>query len=149
MKTASNLSTFKNAEELIKEVKYNNLLRMTTLAQKQLNPFSYQLSFEAKKRLKWLYLLYYEQDGNVTQTANKVGIGREWLSRIKTRFERSSRDPRVLEPKSRAPHDTANRKRIPQSTEEKIIKIRDESHNVWSKWSKWGHKWGQPPFYAI
>ena len=133
MKTASNLSTFKNAEELIKEVKYNNLLRMITLAQKQLNPFSYQLSFEAKKRLKWLYLLYYEQGGNVTKAAKKTGITRQWLSLLKNKFERSGKDPRKLEPKPKTPHHTENRKRISRWIEDKILEVRHDSHNVWGK----------------
>ena len=133
MKKANNTGTFKNAEELIKEVKYNNLLRMITLAQKQLNPFSYQLSFEAKKRLRWLYILYYEQDGNVTKTAKKVGISRPWLSHLKSVFEGSGKDPRKLEPESKAPHNRNNRNRISKDLENKILEIRDESKNIWGK----------------
>ena len=133
MKKANNTGTFKNAEELIKEVKYNNLLRMITLAQKQLNPFNYQLSFEAKKRLRWLYILYHEQGGNVTKTAKKVGISRPWLSHLKSVFEGSGKDPRKLEPESKAPHNRNNRNRTSKDLENKILEIRDESKNIWGK----------------
>jgi len=133
MKTASNLSTFKNAEELIQGVKYNSLVRMITLAQKQLNPFNYHLSFEAKKRLRWLYILYHEQNINVTKAAKKIGITRQWLSKLKSIFEKNSRDPRKLEPKSKAPHKTENRKRITKWVEDKILEVRYDSRNVWGK----------------
>jgi len=46
---------FKNIgdiEDLLREVKYNSLLSMIKTAQKELNPFNYQLSFQAKKRLQ-------------------------------------------------------------------------------------------------
>jgi len=98
MKTASNLSTFKNAEELIQGVKYNSLVRMITLAQKQLNPFNYHLSFEAKKRLRWLYILYHEQSGNVTKAAKKIGITRQWLSKLKSIFEKTVEIQESLNP---------------------------------------------------
>jgi len=133
MNKVNNDSSFKNAEELIQKVKYNNLIRMITLAEKQLNPFNYQLSFEAKKRLRWLYLLYYEQGGNVTKAAKKIGITREWLCKLKNKFEWNNKDPRVLEPKSKAPHKTESRKRISKWVEDKILKVRYDSHNVWGK----------------
>src|SRR3989344_4800115 len=123
MKKANNTGVFKNIGELIQEVKYNNLLRMITLAQKQLNPFNYQLSFEAKKRLRWLYLLYYEQNSNVAVSAKKIGITREWLCKLKNKFERNNKDPRALEPKSKAPHKTENRKRIAKWVENKILEV--------------------------
>lgn len=128
-----NKSPFQDADSLLKEVKNNILLHMITLAEKQLNPFHYHLSFEAKKRLKWLYILYYEQGNNVTKTANKLGLSREWLSKIKNKFENGGRDPRILEPKLKAPHDTSNRNRISKNTEEKILEVRDMSSNVWGK----------------
>lgn len=106
---------------------------MITVAEKQLNPFNYHLSFEAKKRLRWLYLLYYEQGGNVTKASKKVGVTREWLCKLKNKFERSGRDPRVLEPKSKAPHKTENRKRITKWVENKILEVRHSSDNVWGK----------------
>lgn len=121
------------AHSLITEVKRNNLLRMITLAEKKLNPLHYQLTFEAKKRLKWLYLLYHEEDGNVTTTANRVGISRPWLSHLKSVFETGGKDPRKLEPKPKAPHNTGARKRISKEAEEKILKIRQDSKNVWGK----------------
>ena len=106
---------------------------MTNLAEKKLNPHHYYLSTEAKKRLHWLYVLYYEQDGNVTVTANKIGISRQWLSPLKNLFEKRGRDPRVLEPESRAPHSTKNRKRISKEVEDKILRVRKDSRNVWGK----------------
>jgi len=133
MKTIVNKGSFTNIEKLIREAKRNTLIRMITLAQKQLNPLNYHLSFEAKKRLRWLYALYYEQDGNITVSAKKVGITRQWLSEIKTEFEKGGNDPRKLEPKSRAPHNTNNRNRIPKTTEDKIIEARDFSEGVWGK----------------
>lgn len=121
------------ASSLITEVKHNNLLRMITLAEKKLNPLHYHLTFEAKKRLRWLYVLYHEEDKNVTTTANRVGISRPWLSHLKSIFERGGKDPRKLEPKSKAPRDTSDRKRISHEAEEKILKIRNDSKNVWGK----------------
>jgi len=106
---------------------------MTNLAEKILNPNHYHLSETARKRLRWLYILYYEQDGNVTKTANKTGISRQWLSSLKTLFEKRGRDPRVLEPESKAPHSTENRKKIGKEVEDKILKIRKDSRNVWGK----------------
>lgn len=99
---------------------------MQSQAEKRLNPFNYYLSEEAKKRLRWMYLLYYEYDGNVTKAANKIGLSRQWLSAIKSIFERSDKNPRSLEPKSKAPHNTDNRKRIPKETEKKLLAVRDE-----------------------
>jgi len=133
MKTNKKPSSFKHSNTLLIEVKYNNLLRMIRIAQKQLNPLNYHLSFEAKKRLSWLYVLYYEKGGNVTHAANKLGLSREWLSMLKNKFEKEGRDPRKIEPKSKAPHTTKNRKRIPKSVEDKIIEIRDTSKNIWGK----------------
>jgi len=120
-------------ENLLNEVKRNSLLRMITKAEKELNPFNYQLSFEAKKRLRWLYILYYEQDGNVTKTAKKIGISRPWLSYLKSIFEKGGKDPRKLEPGSKAPHNRESRNRISKDTENIILKIRDGSRNIWGK----------------
>jgi len=99
---------------------------MQLKAEKLLNPNNYHLSPEAKKRLRWLYMLYYEKQGNVTQAANKAGISRQWLSEIKSIFESNNRDPRSLEPSSRAPHHTSKRKRISKEVENKILEIRDK-----------------------
>ena len=99
---------------------------MITLAQKQLNPFNYHLSFDAKKRLKWFYLLYHEQGSNVTRTAKKIGITRQWLSELKSVFENNNRDPRKLEPKSKAPHKTENRKRITKWVKDDLLHFIDD-----------------------
>jgi len=116
----------KNTEhDLIKEVKNNLIKSMQTRAEKLLNPHHYHLSSEAKQRLRWLYLLYYEKQGNITQAANRAGISRQWLSGIKSIFERNNRDPRSLEPLSRAPHDTTKRKRISEEVEGRVLEVRD------------------------
>lgn len=112
--------------DLIKEVKNNLIKSMQIRAEKLLNPCNYHLSSEAKKRLRWLYILYYEKQENVTQAANKAGVSRQWLSGIKSIFERNNRDPRSLEPLSRAPHDTSKRKRISEDIEGRILKVRDK-----------------------
>src|SRR3989344_2331264 len=108
----------------LEDIKRRSIERMTNLAEKKLNPKHYHLSAEAKKRLHWLYVLYYEQDGNVTKASNKIGISRQWLSPLKTLFEKKGKDPRVLEQESKAPHSTENRKRIPKKTEEKLLRVR-------------------------
>lgn len=117
----------------LEEVKRRSLERMRNTAEKELNPNHYQLSSEAKKRLRWLYTLYYEQVGNVTQSARKLGISRQWLSEMKAVFEKKGKDPRSLEPESKAPKNTRNRKRIPKEVEDKILEVRAESKNVWGK----------------
>lgn len=117
----------------LEDIKGHNIERMTNLAEMKLNPKHYQLSKVVKKRLRWLHILYYEQRGNVTKTANKLGMSRQWLSSIKNIFEKQGKDPRVLEPKSKAPYSTKNRKRISKEVEDKILKVRKESKNVWGK----------------
>jgi len=112
--------------DLIKEVKNNLIKSIQTRAEKLLNPNNYHLSVEAKTRLRWLYMLYYEKQGNVTRAANKTGISRQWLSKIKSIFEKNNRDPRSLEPQSKAPHNTSKRNRIAESTESRILEIRDK-----------------------
>jgi hypothetical protein len=112
--------------DLIKEVKNNLIKSMQIKAEKLLNPYNYYLSSEAKKRLRWLYLLYYEKQGNVTQAANRIGISRQWLSEIKSIFESHNHDPRSLEPLSRAPHNTSKRKRISKMVENRILEVRDK-----------------------
>lgn len=133
MKTIQNERPLKIQKDLLEQAKINSLISMTTQAEKQLNPLRYQLSFEAKKRLRWLYLLYYEEGGNVTTTAHRAGISRPWLSHLKSIFEKNNRDPRKLEPESKAPHNTSDRKRISRDTEKMILEIRAESRNVWGK----------------
>lgn len=105
---------------------------MQTKANKLLNPFGYHLSSEANKRLRWMCLLYYEHDRNVTKVAHKIGVSRQWLSRIKSAFEDHGKDPRSLEPLSKAPHRTKNRNRISEETEKVIIAVRDQ-YRYWGK----------------
>jgi len=117
----------------LKEVKTNSANIMKTLAEKRLNPNNYHLSQEAKKRLVWLYILYYDKRDNVSAAARKAGISRQWMSHLKQTFEHNRKDPQCLEPKSRAPNSRTNRIRIPKETENLIIKIRDDSLNAWGK----------------
>lgn len=116
----------------LKEAKNTILRYMKTKHELSLNPRNYPLSKEAEKRLKWLYILYEEQKGNVTKTACNIGISRQWLSVLKSAFEKSGHDPRALEPESKAPHNTDNRKRIPKETEDRILQVR-ESTPGWGK----------------
>ena len=116
----------KNTEhDLIKEVKNNLIKSMQIRAEKLLNSSNYHLSSAAKTKLRWLYLLYYEKQGNVTQAANKAGISRQWLSETKSIFEHNNRDPRSLEPLSKAPHNTSKRNRISKDIEDRVLEIRD------------------------
>jgi hypothetical protein len=114
-------------------IKANSTNTMQSIAETRLNPNHYHLSEDAKRRLRWMYLLYYDQRGNVSSSARKAGISRPWMSHLKQVFEQNRKDPRCLEPKSRAPDDTSNRHRIPKETENLIIKIRDESLGSWGK----------------
>lgn len=115
------------------DIKNNHLNSMKNTAEKALNPKRHHLSEEARKRLYWLWMLYKECDGNATVAANKIGISRQWLSKLKNKFEKADKDPRVLEPKSKAPIHTKNRKRIPKETEDKILEVRAFSKNAWGK----------------
>jgi len=99
---------------------------MQTRAENLLNPKRYHLSEQARKRLKWMYLIYYETEGNISQAADRIGISREWLSKLKSKFEKSGRNPMVLEPHSRAPRQTNNRHRISDEMVKAILEIRDE-----------------------
>ena len=123
----------KSINDWLKLVKSNSINFMNTLAEKKLNPNNYYLSTEAKKRLRWMYILYYEEDCNVSKSARKIGLSRQWLSHLKQIFERHNKDPRSLEPESKAPNNTSNRIRITKTTEKLIIKIRDESLNCLGK----------------
>ena len=93
----------------IEAIKINSINRMQTRAEKLLNSWNYHLSSEAKKRLRWLYVLYYEQQGNVTKASNRIGRSRQWLSEIKSIFEIHGRDPRSLEPLSKAPNNRSKK----------------------------------------
>lgn len=103
---------------------------MQNKAESRLNPRGYKLSDEAKKRLRWMYIIEFECDGNISRAAKKIGISRPWLSQIYSKWIKD-RDPLALEPKSRAPNNTDNRKRIGQEIENKIIEVRKEYH--WGK----------------
>ncbi len=111
--------------------KFNSIDIMQTKAENILNPLRYYLSKEAKKRLKWMYIIYYECDGNISQAANKIGISRQWLSAIHNKWKKLNKDPRSLEPTSKAPKNTNNRQRINQETENNIIEARNKYH--WGK----------------
>jgi hypothetical protein len=128
-------NSFKNeaGNGLISEMRNAIFADMQTMAQRALNPQNYYLSPTAKKRLNWMYELYHRHNGNISKTHRRLGISRQWLSAIKNEFEQSGRDPRSLEPESRAPHDTSKRDRIPKQTENLIIKVRKQSLNVWGK----------------
>ncbi len=112
--------------QLMYGVTLNSIQIMQSRAEVRLNPCNCYLSKDAKKRLKWIYILYYECDDNVSQAAKKIGISREWLSKLKSNFEKSGKNPRSLEPESKAPHNTANRDRIPKRTENTILEVRDK-----------------------
>jgi transposase InsO family protein len=104
---------------------------MQSRAEKALNPDNYQLSEVAKKRLRWMYIADFECRGNIAQAAKKISVSRTWLSTVHSKWEKSDRDPRSLEPNSRAPKNTDKRKIIDLEIENKIIKVRNEYH--WGK----------------
>jgi hypothetical protein len=104
---------------------------MQNKAHQELNPNHYPLSDEAKKRLKWMYIIHFETGGKIAKAARKIGKSRQWLSVIHGIWIDSGKDPRSLEPESKTPKNTDNRKRIEKTTEEEIIKARKEYH--WGK----------------
>ena len=105
---------------------------MQTRAEIKLNPLRYYLSPEARKRLKWMYIIHYECDSNIKQAAHRIGVSRPWLSQMHTKWEHNSRNPRALEPESRTPHHTDKRRRIKRSTEDTIVAIRKQ-YKTWGK----------------
>ena len=106
---------------------------MQNLAEKKLNPHNHHLSREAKQRLRWLYGHYHDPKKNLSAAARKAGISRQWMTYLKQLFEKNHRDPRCLEPESKSPKNTDNRTRISKEIEDLIIKVRDDSQNVWGK----------------
>ncbi len=104
---------------------------MQTKANKELNPLKHSLSDEARKRLKWMYIIHFECDKNIAKASRRIGISRQWLSKIHSNWIKSDKDPRSLESESKAPEDTDNRRRISQKIESKIIEVRKEYH--WGK----------------
>ena len=105
---------------------------MQKTAENIFNPLRYYISEDAKKRLKWMYIIHYECSGKITKAANKIGISRTWLSQLHSKWEKSDRDPRSLEPESKAPRNTGNRNRIDRGIEDKIIELRKKYH-PWGK----------------
>lgn len=104
---------------------------MQNKAQQELNPDHHPLSDEAKKRLKWVYIIHFETGGKVAKAARKIGISRQWLSAIHSIWINSGKDPCSLEPGSKAPKNTDKRKRIEKEKENKIIEVRKKYH--WGK----------------
>jgi transposase InsO family protein len=101
---------------------------MQTKAENMLNPLRYPLSDAAKKRLKWMYIIHYDCNGKIAKAARRIGISRQWISYLHGTWMNSGKDPRSLEPESRAPDNTGNRKRISKEIEDKIIEVRKEHH---------------------
>jgi len=107
---------------------------MQTKAENKLNPLKHPLSGEAKKRLKWMYIIYFECDGNITKASKKIGVSRQWLSTIHGKWIRKNKDPLSLEPDPKTPDNTENRKRIGKEIEDKIIEIKNGY--LQSSWGK-------------
>lgn len=104
---------------------------MQNKAECLLNPWGCPLSGEAKKRLKWMYVIQFECGNQITKAAKKIGVSRQWLSKIHSQFEKSHRDPKSLEPESRAPNNTKKRKKINAKTKAAIVSARNKYH--WGK----------------
>ncbi|MFH0831078.1 MAG: integrase core domain-containing protein [Parcubacteria group bacterium] len=97
-----------------------------TIAENVYNPKRYRLSSVARRNLHWMYCVEKEFHGKVAQAARTIGISRVWLSQLYNRWQRAHRDPRSLEPASKAPHDTSNRACISKETEQAIVEVRTE-----------------------
>jgi transposase InsO family protein len=104
---------------------------MQNKANNEFNPCGYPISDGAKKRLKWMYIIQLECQSNISKAAKKIGVSRQWLSKIHSTWEKSDRDPRSLEPESRAPNNTDNRKRIDADIKDTIVEARNKYH--WGK----------------
>lgn len=104
---------------------------MQNKAESEFNPQGYPLSNEAKKRLKWMYIIQFECRNNVSRAAKKIGVSRQWLSKIHSIWEKSDQSPCSLEPESRAPNNIDNRKRINANIKDKIVEARNKYH--WGK----------------
>lgn len=104
---------------------------MQSKAENKLNPFKYPLSGEAKKRLKWMYIIHFECGGKIAKAAKRIGVSRQWLSKIHSHWVKSDKDPRSLEPELKAPKNTDKRNRIDKTIEDKIIEVRKKYH--WGK----------------
>jgi len=113
------------------ELKNKSIDIMQNKANKELNPLGYRLSDEAKKRLKWMYIIHFECNKNITKASRRIGISRQRLSKIHSRWINHRKDSRSLEPESRVPINTDKRNRIDTETEDKIIEVREKYH--WGK----------------
>lgn len=98
-----------------------------TIAESIYNPKRYRLSETARQRLHWMYCIERESKGKVAQASRTIGVSRQWLSGLYNRWRYCQRDPRALEPESRAPHNTSARERISPEAEHSIIELRQES----------------------
>jgi len=105
---------------------------MRTKYELALNPERYRLSDNAKQRLKWIWQLTDSYGGNVSKAAKQLKLSRQWLSTLNSLWLNGNKDPRELEPKSRAPHNTSSRKRISQNIVDKIIALR----KIYPAWGK-------------
>ena len=103
-----------------------------TIAESVLNPKRYSLSAEAKKRLRWMYVISYECEDNISRASKKLNISREWLTKIHSIYIKGEKNPRCLEPQSRAPLSCENRNCISKKTENHIVKIR-KKYQSWGK----------------
>jgi len=68
----------KSVNDWLKLVKTNSTNIMQTLAEKRLNPNNHHLSPDAKKHLRWLYLLYYEKKGGFNDLQQQKEATRKW-----------------------------------------------------------------------
>lgn len=115
------------------QLKHKELVEnMRTKYERALNPRNYYLSEAAKKRLKWMHAIEHEGSGKIARAAKKMGVSRQWLSAIHTLWLKQDKDPRSLEPASRAPHHTHNRRRISYEAEDKLVALRKE-YPAWGK----------------
>lgn len=104
---------------------------MQNKAEREFNPWRHKLSDEARKRLKWMYIVHFECKNNISKVSKKIGVSRQWLSKINNAWKKSNQDPRSLEPESRAPNNTDNRKRIKAEVKDKIVEARKKYN--WGK----------------
>lgn len=102
------------------------------IAENILNPLRHHISDGAKRRLRWIFVLERECDGNATRASKKLNVSREWLTKLHRLFLFHDRDPRSLEPRSRAPHNTMKRSRISLKVEDLIVKTR-KKYPAWGK----------------
>lgn len=105
---------------------------MHTKYELALNPKAYYLSDSAKQRLKWIHQLQQEHQGNISKAAKHLSLSRQWLSTLYNLWLKNNKDPRRLEPLSRAPRNTTNRRRVSQDTVNRIIALRKE-YPAWGK----------------